>query len=77
MNSEKHNLYERVDRLRGSLHIPFNEPIDSITLIEGSPRIDLEYIPFKTHGFCGIAMVGSVPRLYPSLSRSLLFRALR
>ena len=58
MNSEKHNLYERVDRLRGSLHIPFNEPIDSITLIESSPRIDLEYIPFKTHGFCGIAMVG-------------------
>lgn len=37
MHSEKRNLYERVDRLRDSLNIPFNEPIDVISLIESTP----------------------------------------
>ena len=59
MHSEKRNLYERVDRLRDSLNIPFNEPIDVISLIESTSRIDLEYLSFKTHGLCGVAMVGS------------------
>lgn len=59
MHSEKRNLYERVDRLRDSLNIPFNEPIDVISLIESTSRIDLEYLSFKTHGLCGVAMVGT------------------
>lgn len=58
MTSEKRNLYECVDHFRDAIMYTAHEPIDIISLVTNSDRIDLQYHSFNTVGLCGIAMVG-------------------
>lgn len=57
MTNAKRDLYECVDHLRSSMVYGY-EPINIISLVNASNRIDLEYYSFNTMGLCGVAMVG-------------------
>lgn len=59
MLSAKAKLYRSIDQLRERLSVPINQSINVVELLDRVPRIDVEYIRFKTPGLCGVAMVGS------------------
>lgn len=59
MGTAKENLYHSVDSIRRGYGIPFGQAIDMVDLLgTHTEKYNINIIPFKTPGLCGVAMVG-------------------
>ncbi len=58
MKTEKEKLYEDIDFFRALYGVPFDKPIECVSMFVYYGSFDLEYHKFKAPGVCGVAMVG-------------------